>query len=74
MKRTLLIALMAFAGIGGSAAQVKAETGCPPGQHFGSGGKFGRFCYPDAPGAAAPACTARHRVCKPDGRCAMVCN
>jgi hypothetical protein len=74
MKRVLLVGLLAFAAIRGSAAQVKAETDCPRGQHFGSGGKFGRFCYPDAPGAAAPTCAAKHRVCTHDGRCSMVCS
>ena len=76
MKRTLLIALMAFAVIGVTSAQVKAETDCPPGKHLGSvgGGKFGRQCWPNSagPAAAAPTCV-RHRVCN-DGRCAMVCN
>jgi hypothetical protein len=73
MKRTLLIALMAFAVIGVTSAQVKAETDCPPGMHLGTGTKFGRQCYPNSagPAAAAPTCV-RHRVCT-DGRCAMVC-
>jgi hypothetical protein len=74
VKRILLIALIAFTVIGGSAAQVKAETDCPPGKHLGSGGsKFGRQCYPNS-AAAAPTCATKHRVCKSDGRCAMVCN
>jgi hypothetical protein len=74
MKRPLLVAVMAFAVIGVTSAQVKAETDCPPGEHLGSvGGKFGRHCYPNSAGptAAAPTCV-RHRVCT-DGRCTMIC-
>jgi hypothetical protein len=71
MKRTLLIALMAFTVIGVTSAQVKAEDSCPPGQRLSTvSGKFGRQCYA-APAAAAPACV-RHRVCT-DGHCSMVC-
>jgi hypothetical protein len=79
MKQILLVTLLAFAVVGGSVALVRSQTVCPPGQHLStSGGKFGDKCYPNrAGGPAAPAattCAVRHRVCKPDGSCAMVCN
>jgi hypothetical protein len=72
MKRILLLVLLGFATIGGSAAM--AASDCPPGQHLSSiGGKFGRNCYPNSAGPAAPAATCvRHRVCQ-DGHCTMVC-
>jgi hypothetical protein len=74
MKRTLLIALTAFAVIGVTSAQVRAASDCPPGQHLAStAGKFGRNCYPNsaAPAAAAATCV-RQRVCQ-DGHCTTVC-
>jgi hypothetical protein len=74
MKRTLFIALMAFAVIGVTSAPVMAESDCPAGQHLAStAGKFGRNCYPNSagPAAAAPACV-RHRVCT-GGQCTMAC-
>jgi hypothetical protein len=79
MKQILLVTLLAFAVVGGSVALVRSQTVCPPGQHLStSGGKFGDKCYPNRAGAAgapaATACARRHRVCKPDGSCAMVCN
>ena len=60
---------------------VRIAGGCAPGLHHGA---FGA-CRPNRSGVAAvpgavvltpgPApCAARHRVCYPDGHCAMVCN
>lgn len=72
MKRiVLLLTLLVFA-VSGIAALVKAES-CPPGQHMGTGRKYGDLCYPNSagPAAAAPTCV-RHRVCK-DGHCTMIC-
>jgi hypothetical protein len=75
MKRMMLFTLLAFAFVGGSVPLVRSQTVCPPGQHLGtSGGKFGDKCYPNRAGEPATTCAVRHRVCKPDGSCAMVCN
>jgi hypothetical protein len=60
---------------------VRVAGGCGAGLHHGA---FGA-CRPNRAGVAAvpgaivvapgPApCAARHRVCYPDGHCAMVCN
>jgi hypothetical protein len=74
MKRMMLFTLLALVVVGGPVALVKSETVCPPGQHLVQGRKFGDLCYPNrGPAAPAAATCVRHRVCKPDGSCAMVC-
>ncbi len=70
MKRIMLLTLLVFAVIG-IAAIVKAEQTCPPGQHMGTGRKYGDLCYPNAPAAPGATCV-RHRVCK-EGHCTMIC-
>ncbi len=61
---------------------IKVEGGCGPGFHRGPYGRCyrneGVVVVPGAvvlePGVGPCGGRGRHRICYPDGRCAMVCN